>query len=173
VIPEAAASVPAFDRRPETAATETAYTSGMDLDLVVVYRARNELMANSIRDLLAQEGIPAVLSNFRSIANSPEHNRTNVYGNNFGAWGEVLVQRAQADQAVDLIEGFTTGGAALSDGELEALALSAESPEAEPFASPSTELDDDKRKSSFPAWLRSTFRFLSVLVAGPPADQHS
>jgi len=138
----------------------------MDLDLVVVYRAKTELMANSIRDLLAQDKIASVLTPFR-IMNAPGQSRTNVYGNNFGAWGEVSVERSQADQAVELIQGFLAASATpLSDVELEALALAADNPEQEP-KSMAAWVEDDRKRSPLAAWFNKAHRLFWILVAAP------
>jgi hypothetical protein len=145
----------------------------MDPDLVVVYRAKNELMANTIRDLLVQDNIAAATRAFR-IVNSLSSSASNVYGNNFGAWGEVLVDRTQADSAVALIEGFLANSEApLSDEELEALALAAGSPEAEPGipSSPSEDSQMDRTMGSAATWLRKTHELFWTLTAGPHIDQ--
>lgn len=106
----------------------------MDLDLVVVYRAKNELMANSIRDLLLQNNIGSVIDNIRDSTGYYPYMR-HPLGNDIGVWGEVVVERHQADAAVELISGFLAAGTELpplSNAELETLALASGNPDEEP-----------------------------------------
>jgi hypothetical protein len=94
------------------------------METVVVYNATDELLANSVRDLLLQNGIGAMVR--------PRHFA--AYGvlvpdlNMSGIWGEVLVYDKDMERAEELIAGFlgTLGllaEAELSDAELEAQAL--------------------------------------------------
>ena len=143
----------------------------MGLDLVAVYRAKNELMANTIRDLLLQDGIGATLQAFR-IMNDPENARTNVYGNSFGAWGEVIVNREHANAAIELIQGFLDASdTPLSDEELESLALAAGDPEVHPWVTPSTTKAGGKPKGALAVWLRKAQRLFWTVAAGPLPDQ--
>lgn len=72
--------------------------------LVPVYRAENELMANTIKDLLETNGIPAMIHSFQipaydSVAQVMRPN-----------WGEVLVSEEDSAIARELIDGFLAGG---------------------------------------------------------------
>ncbi|MGB9742952.1 MAG: DUF2007 domain-containing protein [bacterium] len=68
-----------------------------------VYQAENELMANTIRDLLETNGIPALVHSFQipgydGIAQVMRP-----------AWGEVLVAEEDLAPAREIIEGFLKG----------------------------------------------------------------
>lgn len=72
--------------------------------LVQVYRAENELMANTIKDLLETNGIPAMIHSFQipaydSVAQVMRPN-----------WGEVLVSEEDSAIARELIDGFLASG---------------------------------------------------------------
>jgi hypothetical protein len=68
--------------------------------LIAVYRAENELMANTIKDLLEANGIPAMIHSFQIPAYD------GVAQVMRPAWGEVLVRQEDSTTAKDLIEGF-------------------------------------------------------------------
>jgi hypothetical protein len=69
-------------------------------DLVKVYEAPDELMANSISALLEQGGIRAIIDSqesraFPGLAEELE-----------GRWGDVLVHSADEQRALELVAGF-------------------------------------------------------------------
>ena len=100
-------------------------------DLVVILKAKTEFLAISVRDLLEHNNIPAMVRAFR-VMNDPETMR-GIYESNVGLWGEVLIRRQDAAEANDLINGFLGEfGNALSDEELEAMALAAADPDEAP-----------------------------------------
>lgn len=68
--------------------------------LVQVYRAENELMANTIKDLLEQNGIPALIHSFQIPAYD------GIAQVMRPAWGEVLVAEEDFETASTLIKGF-------------------------------------------------------------------
>ncbi|MEO0053101.1 MAG: DUF2007 domain-containing protein [candidate division WOR-3 bacterium] len=68
-----------------------------------VYRAENELMANTIRDLLEASGIPALVHSFQIPAYD------GIAQVMRPAWGEVLVEEGNLAQAKEIIEGFLSG----------------------------------------------------------------
>ncbi len=70
------------------------------MSLIAVYRAENELMANTIKDLLEANGIPAMIHSFQIPAYD------GVAQVMRPAWGEVLVRQEDSPTAKDLIEGF-------------------------------------------------------------------
>ncbi|MFO7674702.1 MAG: DUF2007 domain-containing protein [bacterium] len=65
-----------------------------------VYRAQDELMANSIRDLLVQSGVPALVRSFQIPAYD------GIARVMRPDWGEVLVEESDLDRARELVEGF-------------------------------------------------------------------
>ena len=65
-----------------------------------VYRAQDELMANSIRDLLVQNGVPALVRSFQIPAYD------GIARVMRPDWGEVLVEESDLDRARELVEGF-------------------------------------------------------------------
>jgi hypothetical protein len=82
--------------------------------LVVLYTADDELMANSVHALMLQNGIASMIRRTFDIAFEI------IDPNLGGAWGEVLVQEADAERARELIAGFFTAeGQLLPTGELE------------------------------------------------------
>jgi len=72
--------------------------------LVSVYQAPDEMMANAIKDLLDQNGIPAVIRSFQIPAYDgiAQVMRPN--------WGAVLVEEANLDRGHELVEGFLASG---------------------------------------------------------------
>ncbi|MEN9980190.1 MAG: DUF2007 domain-containing protein [candidate division WOR-3 bacterium] len=68
-----------------------------------VYRAENELMANTIRDLLEASGIPALVHSFQIPAYD------GIAQVMRPAWGEVLVEEENLAQAKEIIDGFLSG----------------------------------------------------------------
>jgi hypothetical protein len=98
------------------------------MDLVAVYKATDELLANSVRDLLLQNGVAAMVRP-ASVVGYGFKDVTSI-----GIWGEVLVYDKDAERAEELIAGFlgTLGyleEAGLDPEDLEAQAISAEVPE--------------------------------------------
>lgn len=70
------------------------------MPLVTAYRAPDEFMANTIRDLLDQSGIPALVRSFQIPAYDgiAQVMRPN--------WGEVLVEESNLERARELVDGF-------------------------------------------------------------------
>lgn len=70
------------------------------MELVAVYEAPDVLLANSVRDLLLQNGIPAILQSreVEQIIGIPVSLS--------GSFGEVLVEPQDAERAEELIAGF-------------------------------------------------------------------
>ncbi|MEO0080022.1 MAG: DUF2007 domain-containing protein [candidate division WOR-3 bacterium] len=68
--------------------------------LKAVYQAENELMANTIRDLLEQNGIPALIHSFQI----PAYDSLALVMR--PAWGEVLVEEEDMAEAREIIQGF-------------------------------------------------------------------
>ncbi len=77
-----------------------------------VYQAENELMANTIKDLLEQSGIPALVHSFQIPAYD------GVAQVMRPAWGEVLVEEEDLARAKEIINGFITGET-VQDGEAD------------------------------------------------------
>ncbi len=71
--------------------------------LVAVYQAENELMANTIKDLLEENGIPALVHSFQI----PAYDGLAQVMRPF--WGEVLVARDDVEEAKAIITGFLSG----------------------------------------------------------------
>ncbi len=70
----------------------------------VVYKAPNELMANTIKALLENEGIDAVVRShqiamYDSIAMMMKPD-----------WGEVLVRDEDLEEAAEIVQGFLSSG---------------------------------------------------------------
>ncbi len=72
--------------------------------LTVVYKSPDEFMANSVKDLLEQHGIPAMVHSFQIPAYDgiakmmrPE-------------WGQVLVEEKDRDRAEEMIREFLSSG---------------------------------------------------------------
>lgn len=72
--------------------------------LKAVYRAPDELMANSVRDLFEQNGIPAAVHSFQVPAYDGIARMMRPH------WGEVLVEETDFEQARELLEGFLASG---------------------------------------------------------------
>jgi len=68
--------------------------------LRVVYRPADEFSANSIKDLLEQNGIPAMVHSYQIPAYDGIARMMRP------SWGEVLVEEAQFEQAEELVQGF-------------------------------------------------------------------
>jgi len=68
--------------------------------LRVVYRPADEFSANSIKDLLEQNGIPAMVHSYQIPAYDGIAKMMRP------SWGEVLVEEAQFEQAEELVQGF-------------------------------------------------------------------
>jgi hypothetical protein len=68
--------------------------------LKAVYRPEDELMANAIRDLLEQSGVPAMVRSFQIPAYDGLARVMRP------VWGEVLVEEADVEKAKELVEGF-------------------------------------------------------------------
>jgi hypothetical protein len=76
---------------------------GQGEDLVVVFRAPDEFIADIVKGLLVGEGIPVVLES-RQVAQMD-----GVMKMGEGYWGDVVVPRAYAARARELIEAYQTG----------------------------------------------------------------
>lgn len=68
--------------------------------LRAVYRPADEFMANTLRDLLEQSGIPAMIHSFQIPAYDGLARVMRP------VWGEVLVEEQDWDRAKEVIEGF-------------------------------------------------------------------
>lgn len=69
------------------------------MGLVVVYEAVDELTALSVRDLLLQNGVPAMIR-------SAEVSAFGGAVGGFNCWGEVLANEENLEKALELIAGF-------------------------------------------------------------------
>lgn len=90
------------------------------MDTVVIYEATDELMANSVRDLLLQSGIGAVLRQ----RHLPGYGIRDPL--KFGVWGEVLVYAQDREKAEELIAGFLGTLGMLEEADLAQQAMAAE-----------------------------------------------
>jgi hypothetical protein len=68
--------------------------------LKAVYKPADEFMANSVRDLLEQNGIPALIRSFQIPAYDGLARVMRP------VWGEVLVEEEDLSRAKELVEGF-------------------------------------------------------------------
>jgi len=68
--------------------------------LRVVFRPADEFSANSIKDLLEQNGIPAMVHSYQIPAYDGIAKMMRP------SWGEVLVEESQFEQAEELVQGF-------------------------------------------------------------------
>ena len=97
------------------------------VETVVVYEAANELLANSVRDLLLEHGIAAAIKPLQDSAYGGALRNLSLRSD---VWGEVLIDSANIDKAEELIYGFlgTLGylAEALDETELESQALQTE-----------------------------------------------
>ncbi len=75
------------------------YTYG-SMALRVVFRPADEFAANSIKDLLEQNGIPVLVHSYQIPAYDGIARMMRP------SWGEVLVEEAQFEQAEELVQGF-------------------------------------------------------------------
>jgi hypothetical protein len=84
------------------------------MELVPVYVAVDEFMAVSVRDLLLQNGVPAVIKTAPGI-----EGYLSIIGGRAMYQGDVLVSPADEDRALELIGGFlgTLGELAEADEE--------------------------------------------------------
>ncbi|MGQ9707692.1 MAG: putative signal transducing protein [bacterium] len=71
--------------------------------LKAVYQAENEFMANTIRDLLEQNGVPALIHSFQIPAYDGLAQMMRP------AWGEVQVEETDLPRAREIIDGFLGG----------------------------------------------------------------
>ena len=70
-----------------------------------VFRPADEFMANTIRDLLEQSGVPAMARSFQIPAYDGLARMMRP------AWGEILVDEADMEKAKELIDGFLAADA--------------------------------------------------------------
>jgi len=77
--------------------------------LKVVYQPANELMANTIRDLLEQSGIPALIHSFQIPAYDSLATVMRP------VWGEVLVAEEDEARAQEIVAGFLASDAESGD----------------------------------------------------------
>ncbi|MFO7638474.1 MAG: DUF2007 domain-containing protein [bacterium] len=70
------------------------------MSLSTAYRAPDELMANAIKDLLEQNGVPAVIRSFQIPAYD------GIAQVMRPSWGDVLVEESNLERARELIDGF-------------------------------------------------------------------
>jgi hypothetical protein len=84
------------------------------MSLVTVYDAVDELMANSIRDLLLQNGVPAMVKSGSGI-----EGYLVILGGAAMFRGEVQVDETDAERALELIGGFLGHLGLLEEAELE------------------------------------------------------
>jgi hypothetical protein len=77
--------------------------------MVTLYRAPDELLANSVRDLLEQNDIPAAVHSFQIPAYDGIARMMRPF------WGEVLVEEADRDRAQELLDGFLASARELPD----------------------------------------------------------
>ena len=68
--------------------------------LTAVYKPADELMANTVRDLLEQSGIPALIHSYQLPAYD------GIARVMRPAWGEVLVEESDLERARELVRGF-------------------------------------------------------------------
>jgi len=68
--------------------------------LAVVLRPADEFMAQSIKDLLEQNGIPAMVHSFQIPAYDGIARMMRP------SWGEVLVEQENLERAAELVRGF-------------------------------------------------------------------
>jgi len=73
--------------------------------LKTLCRPADEFMAHTLRDLLEQNGVPAMIHSFQIPAYDGLARVMRP------VWGEILVEEADMDKAKELIEGFLAGGA--------------------------------------------------------------
>lgn len=68
--------------------------------LTAVYKPADEFMANTVRDLLEQSGIPALIHSYQLPAYD------GIARVMRPAWGEVLVEETDLERARELVRGF-------------------------------------------------------------------
>ena len=68
--------------------------------LKAVFKPADEFMANTVRDLLEQSGIPALIHSYQIPAYDGLARVMRP------VWGEVLVEEADLDRARELVDGF-------------------------------------------------------------------
>ncbi len=91
------------------------------MDLVVVYRATDELMANSVRDTLRENGVNALVRPMFVASIGIQ----NPY--DFGIWGEVLVDPRDLERAEEYTAGFLGTLGLLEEAEVSAEELERQS----------------------------------------------
>ena len=72
-------------------------------DLVVIFRAPNEVVANIVKGLLVGDNIPVILQS-RQV---PMYDGALTMGE--GYWGDVVVPREHADRSRAIIEAYQAG----------------------------------------------------------------
>lgn len=77
-----------------------------------VYKAENELMANTIRDLLEQSGVPALIHSFQIPAYDGVAQMMRP------VWGEVLVEEDDFGRAQEIVAGFLAGEPEKGNGDV-------------------------------------------------------
>lgn len=70
------------------------------MPLKLLYRPPDELMANSVKDLLEQEGIPTLVRSFQVPAYD------GIAQVMRPAWGEVMVRESDWDRAKEVLDVF-------------------------------------------------------------------
>ena len=78
---------------------------GQGENLIVVYRAPNEVSANIILGLLQSEGIPAITES-RMVANMD-----GIFVSGEGLWGNVVVPEIYVSRSRELIEAYESAPA--------------------------------------------------------------
>ncbi len=70
------------------------------MGLKVLYRPADEFMANSVKDLLEQNGVPAMVHSFQIPAYDGIARMMRP------CWGEILVEEGDWERAKELVDGF-------------------------------------------------------------------
>lgn len=78
--------------------------------LKAVYSPPDELLANTVRDLLESAGIPALVRSFQIPAYDGIARMMRP------TWGEVLVEEEDWERARELVEGFLASADTTGDG---------------------------------------------------------
>lgn len=74
------------------------------MGLVAVHRPADEFLAQSLKDLLEQNGIPAMVHSYQIPAYDGIAQMMRP------VWGEVLVEEENLEQAKELVQGFLAEG---------------------------------------------------------------
>lgn len=77
---------------------------GQGENLIVVFRAPDEYVANIVRGLLVSENIPAILESHQV----PMYDGVMKMGE--GYWGDVVVPEEYAERSRELIKAYQEGG---------------------------------------------------------------